>query len=317
MFQKSVLFILLFTFQFSQINAQSSKVTYQRNEDKSISFSFEKDQAGSSYVLLKFNSLTNASASLERKQVKGFSGNLMLLRPIDEKKGISFSYRARFIRGTVRAKPDYDFKYILPFKNGNTVKVKNLNYLGKKFGNKSPKNWRSFQFSPKVNDTVVAIRKGVVVTIKDGFKANTSGVYDYKSKANYIIIEHKDGTLARYSVLKANSFMVDVGDTVYPSTSLGIVGTYDTDDNVQLRLSVYYLDDKIKDFEFDLGGNQTLANQVHLYNYVDPIFFVNAGSPVKLSPNNEYMGFSSEDLIKSEMSKRELKQLKKGKLKIK
>ena len=37
-----------------------------------------------------------------------------------------------------------------------------------------------------------------------------------------MIIEHEDGTLAYYNVLEKNSFMVKVGDIVYPDTPLAL-----------------------------------------------------------------------------------------------
>ncbi len=311
-----LVFCLTFQTSFSQ-NTDIRKVTYKRNEDKSVTFSFNGETAGTTYVILKLSQLSNTTTpEVVRRSVRGFSGTLVTLFPDNKDQHISFSYSYRMLTGDIDAKPDRAFKYVLPFKKGKEVRVKHLGFLGKKLGGKTPKNFAAFQFLANENDTVCAIRKGVVVRIKDGYNSSKDGEFSYKSQANSILIEHEDGTMASYQVLKRGSFMVKVGDVVYPSTPLAIAGTYDKTENSQVRISVYYLDDIIRHYDFDSRGEESFAKSTHLNAYVNPLFIVNSDGSGLLNLNNNeaYTSFYTDDIIQSEMTKREKKRcLKKRK----
>ncbi|TYA74601.1 peptidoglycan DD-metalloendopeptidase family protein [Seonamhaeicola marinus] len=314
-----LIFIALLTatfhFSFSQSN-RAHGVSYERNDDKSVTFTYNGETSGTTYVVLKFKQLTNSTAPNEiRTNVNGFSGILTTLYPTNSKEHISFSYSYRPIMGDINAKPNHNFKYVLPFKNGKEVMVRHLSFLGERMGGKKPKNWASFQFLVKPNDTVCAIRKGVVVNIIDGNAASNKAEYGYKNKSNSMLVEHDDGTIASYGVLKKNSFMVEVGDMVYPSTPLAIAGTYDKAENSQLRLSIFYLDKVVKDYNFDNRVKETYATRTNLYAYVNPMFVINSdGSGFQnLEKNQAYTSFYNEGLIQAEMTKREKKKYLKRK----
>ena len=305
---------LVFVFSLFQIGHTQAKkpgVTYKRNDDKSVSFAYEKSSPGSLYIILKFTQLTNSSGDLVKATVNGYRSSLTTLRPIDPKQGIGFAYGYTTLVGNLKAKPDLEFKYILPFKNGKNVKVNNLSYLGKKFGNSEPKNFRAFQFLTEPNDTVFAIRKGIVVSVKDEFKAEDDYEFSYKSEANSITVEHEDGTLANYDVLKDHSFMVDIGDTVYPTTPLALAGTYDKVENSQLRLAIFYLDENVKKLDYDELRKENLTNQTHFYIYVDPMFYSSQNEVLKLEMGKTYNAISNDAIIELEMSNKEKKLWKK------
>lgn len=310
------LLIALAITQMGYSQKKSFNITFERNDDKSVTFNYEKDYPGSTFLILEFKQLTNASSRTIKKTIKGYGGRITTLQPVDKNSGIGFSYSYRTITGNINAKPDFDFKYVLPFKDNKEVKVKNLSYLGKKFGNSNPKNWKYFQFLTQPNGTVCAARKGVVVKVKNGFSANDEAEYGFKSESNSILIEHDDGTLANYSVLKKNSFMVSVGDKVYPSTPLALSGTYDKEENSQLRFTVYYLDKAIKDYNLDKIKKQTLENRKHFYAYINPMFYVNDNATLQLKDNTLYTAMCNDAIMQFEMSKREKKRLKKKKAKL-
>ncbi|MEW4923910.1 hypothetical protein [Algibacter sp. 2305UL17-15] len=101
----------------------------------------------------------------------------------------------------------------------------------------------------------------------------------------------------------------------YPSTPLAIAGTYDKKENSQLRFSIYYLDDIVKDLDFDEKGKETLGNRTHIYAYINPLFLVNENEVLKLENNKTYTAACTNEIIKVEMRKREKKRwLKTGKL---
>ena len=299
-----VLCFLLFNVSYSQ--QKPLEISYKRNDDRSIDFSFKKKNPGVTYVIVTFNILENAkNSTVYRKNIKGFSGNLLKLEPINDKKGISFSYSYRYFTGSSKAKPNEKFNYVLPFKNGSQIKVLDLNYLGKRFGNSEPKNWKSIQFLAKPNDTVYASRKGVVVEIKNEYSEDNSSEFSYKNRANYIIIQHADGTLAKYGVLKKNSIMIKLGDNVFPHTPIAVVGTYDKPENSQLRFEVYYLDKEVLD-TYAPKEKQTLTSKKHYYAYINPLFDTKDGVTSLIS-GEKYTSSITDELIEFEMTKREKK----------
>lgn len=296
---------LIVLMQFVNAQDKALEISYKKNSDNSVSFSYAKNNPGSTYIILNFSQLTNSSNSVIRRTINGFSGIITTLKPIDPKKGIGFSYSYSYIDGNSRAKPDLDFRYIFPFQNNKKITVRRLTFLGKKFGNIEPKNWASFQFLTEPNDTVYAARKGEVVKIVDEFNPDTSFEYDFHNESNYIVVEHDDGTLARYGVLKKNSVMVKLGDDVFPLTPLAVTGSYDNPENSQLRFSVYYLEDDI--LELNNSGS-SLSNQRHYHSYVNPFFYNGEdGSVTKLTSDKDYVAYCNNDIIEEEMTKREKK----------
>ena len=312
----SLLIIFLCVSQLFLAQKKNSGVKYKRNKDKSVTFSYYSTMPSSVFIILKFKRLTNAFGDQVKKTVKGYSDVITTLNQINDDSGIGFSYSYKTFYGNLDKKPNHDFKYILPFKKNKTIKVRNLNYLGKKFGDKEPENWKSFQFLTSPNDTVFAIRKGIVVKVIDEFKSDNSKTYGYKNKSNAIIIEHEDGTLARYSVLKHKSLMVKVGDIVYPTAPIAIAGSYDKPENSQLRLSIYYLNERVKEYDF-YAKKPTISNQIHIYSYVNPLFYVDSNKIIKLEKNEVYTSFYDDSTIEVEMSKREGKKWKKKGLLVK
>lgn len=310
-------YITLFSVAILFSQKTERKITYKRNDDKSITFNYSSDIPGSVLVILTFTRLENASANVIKSAVEGYGGQIYTLKPLNGSEGISFSYRSKMFYGNVKAKPDETFKYILPFKKDKKVKVRNLNFLGKKFGNAAPKNWKSWQFLMKPNDTILAIRKGIVISVSDEAKSDKTKKYGYRSNSNSIKIEHKDGTIANYSVLKENSIMVKVGDIVYPSAPIAIAGSYDSEENSQVRLSIYYLDKKILNYDFNQRENESLQNKTHLYSYINPHFQILDGSSTKLEHNTFYSGDFDDSIIELEMTKREKRKWKKNGLLIK
>lgn len=318
MISRKIYFVLntLFFLTFSYSQKPVKSITHERNDDKSITFRYNSDIPGSALIVLNFIDLENAYAGVIKRTITGYGGEIYTLTPTNPENGIGFSYRSKIFYGNVNKKPNAKFKYILPFKKGEKIRVRTLNYLGKKFGNTTPKNWKSWQFLTKPNDTVLAIRKGIVVNITDDATADTAAEYDFKSKSNSITVEHKDGTLARYSVLKDKSIMVNIGDIVYPSAPIALAGSYDLEENSQLRLSVFYLDKKILNYDFSKRDSENLTNKTHLYSYIDPLFYTDENL-TKLKSNSFYSSNYNNSIIELEMRKREKRKFKKKGLLIK
>lgn len=120
---------------------------------------------------------------------------------------------------------------------------------------------------------------------------------DYVSRENYLLIEHTDGTLARYSVLQKGSLMVKPGDTVYPDTPLALAGTYNGK-FYQLRFQLHTI--VPADAESEVRDVKDVFRRV----YLDPLFLTTEGI-VKLASERHCTPVVNDDLIHKEMSKRE------------
>lgn len=304
-------YILLPLFLFTNLlvsNAQSKhlEITTKRNSDNTVDFLYKKVDFGSTYISLDFKQITNASSSNTiETTVNGNSGTLLKLRPLNPKQGIRFTFNYTFIMGDHLAKPDHNFVYTLPFKPNNKVIAKDLNNLKKTFGNKTPKNWKAIQFLTQLNDTIYAARKGMVVKVINEYERETDAGYSFKSESNRVIIEHQDGTFAKYDVLRKNSIMVKPGDKVYPTTPLAVAGSYDASKQQQLRFAVYYLDGH-PDFKANRDAN--ITNEELFYAYVNPIFYFE-GTNATLENQGNYTVKWNDAITTTEMSRREIKRM--------
>jgi len=296
---------------FISVQAQDKKLVIKskRNEDRTVTFFYEKTDPGSLIVSMKFRDVENAQASDVFKTIKGRSGTFHTLEPLNPKKGIRYGYSYRYTRGVLKAKVDKEFIYALPYKEGVKSKVRELRNLGEHYLDEEVnQSWKSFQFLFKKADTICAIRKGMVVEVVDDHLVYKKGTR-YSNRRNKIIIQHEDGTFARYSVLKKGGMMVKVGDKVYPQTPIAIAGSYGDEDINELRLLVYYVSDaSYLKKEYD-SKNKRNPNRS---TFINPTFFLNENTG-KLEPKNVYVSQFSKEILEKEMSKREQKRYYKNK----
>ena len=304
-------FVLLFLYLFKmQCVSQNNNIVVKSEMDKdlSVKFSYEKKDYGTHYLQVNFKYLENSNSNGFRGNIQGPIGSLFTIKPNDPQRSIAYSYDYSWIRGKLMSKIDTGFIYLLPVSKGNAVKVFNHSYLYTQyFGANQPRNWKSFQFNVSEGDTVFSARKGLVVEVNDGFEPDTA--FFYSSKSNSILVEHEDGTLARYSVLKKGSITVKSGQTVFAHVPMAVAGTYNLSGNSQISFSVCYLtEDKL-----DNSGHTTIKTIKHYYSFVDPIFHTSEGD-IHLKANQNYTADFNYELITKELSKREKKLMESQKL---
>lgn len=288
----------------------SIEITSEMKEDRSVDFIFEKKDVGSFYLNLTFDRLENASPTSYKGTVNSSQGKLLSIKPLNADRSVGYSYKYTYIRGQLNPKIDTSFVYLLPVSKGKTVKALNhFNINAMYFGSVQPKNWKSFQFNVESGDTVFAARKGLVVEVKDGIDPNPSANVSYSSNSNSILIEHEDGTLGNYYVLKKGSLMVKPGQVVYPHTPLALAGTYDLESNSQIRFCVYYLAED----NLEKSDQTTLATKKNFYAFVNPLFFTSEGGVYLKAQQNYTVDFKEEHIMK-ELNKREKKKLETQKL---
>lgn len=277
---------------------QDIKVESEFNKDNTASFRFTKRNFGTFYLQVTFKTLDNSTSLGYKGNIVGSTGNLFTIKPIDPQRSMSFSYNSTWIRGRLNADIDTGFVYLLPVSKGKACQVFNQNFLfSQYFGTDKPKKWRSLQFNVNEGDTVFAARKGLVVDVIDGFTPDTAIVFS--NKANSVVVEHDDGSLARYSVLKTGSIWVKPGDVVFPHTPLAIAGTYNEARKTLLSFMVYFLtEDNLN------SGKNSFAHRRHYYSCLNPVFRTSAGE-VHLNNSKQYTSDFLEEHLTREMTKRE------------
>ncbi len=297
-------FSILLTFISLASIAQSRliEITTKRNNDNTVDFFYEKKVTGSHYVDVSFSQLTNCTFYGYQGTVKGPSGKLFTLKPIRSSEGIGYGFQYRYGRGVYHTKIDPAFVYLLPFKEGKRLEAREMTTLDHEILDKEqPDSWKAYMFSSEAGDTVYSMRKGIVVELINEFEKDVTRNYTFKRNVNYLIIEHKDGTLCKYSGFAKDGFLVSEGDMILPHMPLGTLEQYNKEGEAQLRLVVFYFDDD-KYNELSKVQNQ---NQ-NYYSYVFPQFHTKSGD-LSLIDGKTYEVEVSNEVISSEMTKREKK----------
>jgi murein DD-endopeptidase MepM/ murein hydrolase activator NlpD len=140
---------------------------------------------------------------------------LLLLIP-----AITFSQNQYSIHDLKAGKFTEDSSYIyrLPFENKKKV------FLIQAYESKmSHKGEMALDFKLKKGTKICAARDGVIIaTRKDAGKGGLK--QQYLMEANYISVQHNDGSVAHYWHLQKNGVNVSVGDTVKTGQHIGYSG---------------------------------------------------------------------------------------------
>ena len=300
--RKTIWLIIFLSFQYS-FSQNHIVLRTERNQDNSVDVFYSKDVPGSYCIYLNFKSYENTLTPERKFVVDNFEGKLFTLRPINKEQNIQYSYNYTYKRGIPNPKLDSTFVYLLPFKNNCSVKVWYLTNLGSKYlHQEEPKNWKAFQFICNKTDTICSARKGIVVSVVDDYSTDTTQLVSYSSSRNMILIEHKDGTYARYEGFDRKKIYVKPGDLVLPNQPLGGLSQYDKSGTYQLRFSVDYLIEPKVDNSSDNSDKKRKID----YNYINPYFQTTDGL-LRLAQSKKYTTQITEDVIIKELSARELK----------
>ena len=287
----------------SSVIAQTPQITIERsvNTDNSVVLSYKKEEPGSYFVYLNFSNVTNSNVSNYKTIIDSYSGNLLTLKPSNDKQSIGYALQYYVIFGKPNPKVDSLFHYVLPFKKGKRHKIVEASNLGEKYlGQEKPKNWKSYVINSTTPDTICSMRKGIVVKIDNQYQ-NSSLDMSFTSKRNSITVEHSDGTIAIYNGFKKNLIFVKLGQTVYPQTELGVIeefnpGVYRAD------FFVFYWSDK----EINTASKQFFQNYRSKYTYLAP-YFVTENGVAQIVSTNEYEALCTEEQLTLEFSRSEKK----------
>ncbi|MFO1501490.1 MAG: M23 family metallopeptidase [Verrucomicrobiota bacterium] len=160
---------------------------------------------------------------------------LFRLAPIDDNRGWSWTYTYYSTFGSTTAEHDDTYVYTLPYTPGKAYRVsQGFNGEYSHFGSDQfAIDWRMGAGSP-----VHAARDGLVVGVKDdsGIGGDDSK-YDWD--ANYILVQHPDGTLGQYVHLLKGGSKVKLGQHVEAGDLLGLSGNTGHSTGPHLHFSVF------------------------------------------------------------------------------
>lgn len=304
--QLTLILNLFFCCAISTLHAQEDKLTVnaKTNEDKSLSFTAELTSPGTYTVILNFKELSNSNNVGDNIYKIKYSGqNFLTLKPSNKDQGIGYSYSYSYIRGELNPKYDKDFVYTLPYINGKKVKVVESSFVNATyFGSTTPPDWKVYRFFTSQSDTVTAIRKGIIVSIKDIYDMDESGKQTYTSQVNEVIIEHADGSLATYRGFRKGIY-VKLAQVVFPGSPLGLSSNNSGSGQFNISLLLTYLK------SVDFAKKQEIKESKSMYGFITPYFYSLVNGKEILTNNQTYTVAISPEISQKEMTKKELKNL--------
>lgn len=124
-------------------------------------------------------------------------------------------------------------------------------------------DFRMWEFAMERNEPVFAIRKGTVIHV-EGYDAENG-----QAGGGTIIVEHADGTQARYASLRSGSALVAPGDTIFPDTPIALAG--------ELRSGGYGVQVGL----YRYASNRNTALYPHMMaqtEFINPLFMTATGN---------------------------------------
>lgn len=152
------------------------------------------------------------------------SERVLIDLPLDSiKKTEEFKGQIRYnlVMGDPNAIPDSDYKYLLPYRSGESHRLIQGN--NSNFTHNDPASRYAYDFEMDEGNIVTAIRGGVVGFIRDT-NSESGTEEEFMQKGNQILICHDDGTVAIYAHLKQNGSLVNIGDDVFAGQAIGLSG---------------------------------------------------------------------------------------------
>jgi hypothetical protein len=298
------LFLLFYSGFNTYAQIDGVQVTYIHNADNSCDFYYQKSTPGTYHLIINFESLKNTAKFQYEGNVKENSGFLFQLKPIKPEKKIKFICEPYYIKGNPKPDIDKNFTYLLPFKKGENITISTVMTIMSELneGNTHYAHCLNFSESNKT-ETIHAMRKGIVIDIVNDYDFDPKSYSIFDEKRNSIIIEHEDGTYAFYSGFKKDSITVKIGQTVLPTTFLGILEK-SIDNQYHLFFDIYYrayIKDVFPDKKKDL--------YTRIPKKIDPLFYTNTGLVTLDGRIYEYKNYTvetPENIIRQELTEKEL-----------
>lgn len=227
----------------AQIGSRNS-VLLSAGEDGKGGYEFEAENLNPYTVTMSIdfellNNLKTSSALPLFIEIPGKSKKKVLfLSRISSSVGVNYRSSYGWVRGSAFASHQENYLYKLPFLKGATVNVSQGYH-----GETSHKGLSAYavDFPVPVGTPIYAAREGVVVGAEGGSNMGGSSP-EYRKYANYVIIEHNDGTMGNYYHLKQGGTAVSIGQKVARGDLIGYSGNTGYSSGPHLHFSVSKVD---------------------------------------------------------------------------
>ncbi len=234
------------------LSTQELKQLKERDtSDPRYKVAVSTDKTSKGYIFYAENSNPyTVTVTLEMKELVNFSPSVSLPLHIEleaktskkilelvqenRKKRSTFSSSFGWVKGSARARHDSALVYRVPFALSSRIPV-SQGFDGKKTHKGLSKY--AVDFSCPIGTKIFAARAGKVV---DTASRHDKGGFDksFGKYANYIVIEHADGTFGNYYHLKQNGVGVEVGEMVKRGQFIGKSGNTGYTSGPHLHFSV-------------------------------------------------------------------------------
>ena len=295
-------FLLLFLlFALGDGTLARPRVCVKRNPGtKSVSFYVDgKDHAGVLTVCFQLLEVSNCGTSpgFYCYEVLQDGSTFLTLRPEDESRGIGYNYSVCCFYGRIDPQVDTTVIYRMPCTTRRPVRVLRAREVLDSGLPAAERRPLGYSFLLERGDTVYAMRRGVVARIvRPDAPAGEDPSLRYTSRRTNVVVEHPDGSQARYACFQDGELLVAEGDEVWPGTPIGLAGSYD---GRQYKVSVI-----VYGWYFAPQADPMRDNPRS--RCFDPWFATASGAVVPES-GMSYQPVMDDSLLQREMSKRELK----------
>jgi murein DD-endopeptidase MepM/ murein hydrolase activator NlpD len=157
------------------------------------------------------------------------------LTAVDPKQDSSWSYTYYATWGSLSVQHDDTHMYQLPYPSGLSFPV-SQGFHGKY--SHTAGDCYSIDFKMPEGSPINAARDGTIVGIKDDSNVGGSDK-KYEWDANYILIQHSDGTLGHYVHLQKAGVKVKIGDKVKTGQLIGLSGNTGHSTGPHLHFAVF------------------------------------------------------------------------------
>jgi murein DD-endopeptidase MepM/ murein hydrolase activator NlpD len=227
----------------AQIGSRNS-VILSAESTKMGGFEFEAENLNPYTVTMSidFEYLNNLKASGKIPlfiEIPGRSKKRVLeLSRISSESPVNYRSSYGWVRGSAFAVHQDSYLYRLPFAKGACVSV-SQGYNGE-FTHKGLSAY-AVDFPVPVGTPIYAAREGIVVGAEGSNNFGGVGA-EYRQYANYVIIEHSDGTMGNYYHLKQGGAAVQIGQKVLKGDLIGYSGNTGNSSGPHLHFSVSKVD---------------------------------------------------------------------------
>ncbi|HTG45555.1 MAG TPA: M23 family metallopeptidase [Verrucomicrobiae bacterium] len=180
--------------------------------------------------LVSSENVPYTSTVAPRAKVKMFS-----VSPKDAKEDSSWSYTYYATWGNLSVSHDDSYVYHLPYRPGEAFPV-SQGFHGK-YSHTGGDSY-SIDFKMPEGTPVLAAREGVVVGVKDDSEIGGSDK-KFEWDANYVLVQHSDGTLGHYVHLQKSGVRVKLGQTVAAGEMIALSGNTGHSTGPHLHFAVF------------------------------------------------------------------------------